>query len=103
MKQTQLRGLSRRRSLRVELAGQVKVFEVLPPFVDTELARGIGRTKVSAQRVAAEIIDSLRRERLETRIGPISALALLSRLAPRVADAIVAREIGELAPSRNPV
>jgi uncharacterized oxidoreductase len=83
------------RSLRVELAGQVKVFDVLPPFVDTDLARGIGRTKVSSQRVAAEIIDGLRGERLEIRIGQISALAMLSRLAPRVADAIVAREIGE--------
>ncbi len=82
-------------SLRVELAGQVKVFDVLPPFVDTDLTRGIGRTKVSPQRVADEIIDGLRRDRLEIRIGQIGALAMLSRLAPPVADAIVAREIGE--------
>ena len=82
------------RSLRVELAGQVKVFDVLPPFVDTDLARGIGRTKVSALRVADEIIDGLRRERFEVRIGQINALAVLSRLMPRVADAIVEREIG---------
>ena len=71
------------RSLRVELAGQVKVFDVLPPFVDTDLARGIGRTKLSAQRVAAEIIDGLRRDRLEIRIGQIGALAVLSRLVPQ--------------------
>ncbi len=91
------------RSLRVELAGQVKVFDVLPPFVDTDLARDVGRTKVSPQKVAAEIINGLRRERLEIRIGQIGALAVLSRLAPPVADAIVAREIGELSRSRNPV
>ena len=91
------------RSLRVELAGQVKVFDVLPPFVDTDMARGIGRTKISPEKVAAEIIDGLRRERLEIRIGQIDALAVLSRLAPPVADAIVAREIGELARSHNPV
>jgi uncharacterized oxidoreductase len=90
------------RSLRAELAGQVKVFDVLPPFVDTDLAQGIGRTKVTPQRVAAEIIDGLRRERLEIRIGQINALAVLSRLAPPVADAIVAREIGEITRSRNP-
>jgi uncharacterized oxidoreductase len=84
------------RSLRAELDGQVKVFDVLPPFVDTDLAQGIGRTRVTPQRVAAEIIDGLRRERFEIRIGQINALAVLSRLAPPVADAIVAREIGAI-------
>ncbi len=83
------------RSLRAELAGRVKVFDVLPPFVDTDLARGLGRTKLSPQRVAAEIIAGLRNERLEIRIGQIGALAMLIRLAPPVADALVAREIGE--------
>ncbi len=82
------------RSLRAELAGQVKVFDVLPPFVDTELAQGVGRTKLTPQRVAAEIIAGLRGERFEIRIGQIGALAVLSRLAPPVADAIVRREIG---------
>lgn len=43
------------------------------PFVDTYLARGIGRAKVSPQRVAAEIIDDIRRERLEIRFGQSAA------------------------------
>jgi uncharacterized oxidoreductase len=84
------------RSLRSELAGQVKVFDVLPPFVDTDLAQGIGRTKLTAQKVAAEIIGGLAHERFEIRIGQINALAVLSRLSPPIADAIVAREIGKL-------
>lgn len=90
------------RSLRAELAGQVKVFDVLPPFVDTDLALGVGRSKLSPERVAAAITDGLRRDRLEIRIGQIGALAVLSRLAPPVADAIVAREIGEPSTQRLP-
>lgn len=87
--------------MRAELAGQVKVFDVLPPFVDTELARGVGRTKLSPERVAAAIVDGLRRDRLEIRIGQIGALVVLSRLAPPLADAIVAREIGWMFPPKG--
>ena len=82
------------RSLRAELAGQVKVFDVLPPFVDTDLANGFGRTKLPPDRVADEIVRGLRRDRFEIRIGRINALAVLSRLAPSLADAIMARELG---------
>ena len=82
------------RSLRAELAGQVKVFDVLPPFVDTALANGMGRNRLSPQRVADEIVRGLRQDRFEIRIERINALAALSRLAPSLADAIIAREIG---------
>ena len=82
------------RSLRAELTGQVKVFDVLPPFVDTDLANGMGRSRLSPQRVADEIVRGLRQDRFEIRIERINALAALSRLAPSLADAIIAREIG---------
>lgn len=79
------------RSLRSELAGEVKVFDVLPPWVDTELADGIGVEKMSPQRVADEIVRSLVKNRFEIRIGRVNRLAVLSRLVPSLADAIVAR------------
>src|SRR5262245_29264204 len=82
------------RSLRAELAGQVKVFDVLPPFVDTELAAGLGRTRLAPPAVAAAILDGLRRDRYEIRIGRVGALALLARLWPAAADRLVARELG---------
>jgi uncharacterized oxidoreductase len=81
------------RSLRVELRNEVKIFDVLPPWVDTELARGLGRTKMPAARVADEIIRALRKDQFEVYIGRIKALGLVSRLAPALADSILAREL----------
>jgi uncharacterized oxidoreductase len=81
------------RSLRAELAGQVRVFDVLPPFVDTELAAGLGHNKLSARAVAREIVSGLERDRLEIRIGRVSALAVMTRVWPAAADRIVAREL----------
>lgn len=81
------------RSLRAELRNEVKVFEVLPPWVDTELARGLARTRMPAARVADEIVRALRQDRFEVYIGPIKALGMISRLAPALADALLAREL----------
>jgi uncharacterized oxidoreductase len=81
------------RSLRAEMAGQVKVFEVLPPFVDTALAAGIPGTKIPPDAVAAAIVDGLLRDRFEIRVGRVNALAWVGRLWPAAADRIIAREL----------
>jgi len=81
------------RSLRAELAGQVKVFDVLPPFVDTELASGFAGPKLSSETVAAAIVAGLRRDRFEIRIGQVNALAWMARLWPAAADRIIARQL----------
>jgi uncharacterized oxidoreductase len=81
------------RSLRAELAGQVRVFDVLPPFVDTQLARSFGGAKLSTLGVAADIVDGLRRDRLEIRIGRVKALATVGRIWPSMADRIIAGEL----------
>jgi uncharacterized oxidoreductase len=81
------------RSLRAELAGQVRVFDVLPPFVDTQLATSFGGAKLSTLGVAADIVDGLRRDRLEIRIGRVKALATVGRIWPSMADRIIAGEL----------
>ena len=81
------------RSLRAELRDEIKVFTILPPWVDTELAGGFGRTRMPPARVADEIMRALRRDQFETYIGRIKALSIISRLAPALADAILAREL----------
>ena len=81
------------RSLRAELRDEIKVFDVLPPWVDTDLSRGLGRTRMPAARVADEIVRALRRDQFEVYIGPIKALGMMNRLAPALADAILAREL----------
>ena len=83
------------RSLRAELRNQIKVFDILPPAVDTELARGIWGTKMPAARVIDEIVRALRRDQFDLYIGRIKALGVISRLAPAFADAILSRELIE--------
>ncbi len=81
------------RSLRAELAGAVRVFDVLPPWVDTEIGRGRGRSRLSPARVADAIVRALRRDQYDVPIGPIGALGVLARVSPSLADAILAREL----------
>ena len=79
------------RSLRAELDGAVKVFDVLPPWVESELSQTVRGAKISPEQVAAEIVRGLRRNRFEIRVGRIGQLAVISRISPALADAIVAR------------
>jgi len=48
---------------------------------------------MSPARVADEIMRALRRDQFETYIGRIKALSITSRLAPTLADAILACEL----------
>jgi uncharacterized oxidoreductase len=82
------------RSLRAELEGEIKIFDVLPPWVESELSRTVESAKISAERVAEEIVEGLRRDRFEIRIGRIKQLAVISRISPSLADSIVARATG---------
>jgi uncharacterized oxidoreductase len=81
------------RSLHAELRNEVKVFDVLPPWVDTDLARGLARSRMPAARVVDEIVRALRRDQFEVYIGRIKALGVIGRLAPSIADALLAREL----------
>ena len=82
------------RSLRAELDGQVKVFDVLPPWVESELSHAIRGAKITPEDVADEIATGLRKERFEIRIGRIKQLALVGRISPKLADSIAARATG---------
>ena len=86
------------RSLRAELHGAVRVFDVLPPFVDTPLAAGVAGGKLSPERVANDVLEAMRRDRLEIPIGRVGALAPVAHVWPAAADRIMARELGRLAP-----
>lgn len=82
------------RSLRVELrASGIRVFDVLPPVVDTGPAQGLDVPKVPPGKVAEAIVAGLRRNREEIRVGPVRQLAPLARIAPRLADRIVTRAL----------
>jgi uncharacterized oxidoreductase len=82
------------RSLRAELADkQIRVFEVLPPVVDTEFVRDLEVPKIPAAVVVDAIVAGLERDREEIRIARVKQLALLARVSPRLADRIVLRAL----------
>lgn len=82
------------RSLRAELADSgIRVFEVLPPVVDTGPVGELHVRKLPPAAVADAIVRGLRRNRSEIRVGSVRQLAPLARIAPRLADRIVTRAL----------
>ncbi|MFB9993350.1 SDR family oxidoreductase [Deinococcus oregonensis] len=74
-------------ALRDQLAGDPRnpqIFEAVLPLVETDMTRGRGhpRFKLSAERVAADILSGLTRNRTEMHLGGVKALMVLQRLAP---------------------
>lgn len=83
------------RSLRAELTGSgIRVFEVLPPVVDTGPVQGLAVPKIAPSVVVDAILRGLAHDRDEIRVGSVKQLAPLARLAPRLADRIVTRALG---------
>jgi short-subunit dehydrogenase involved in D-alanine esterification of teichoic acids len=77
-------------ALRYQLAGtSVRVVEALPPLVDTSMTAGRGTGKLSPDAVAHAIVEGLKRERLEIRIGKTRLLFAAHRLSPALAAKLV--------------
>lgn len=66
----------------------VKVFEVLPPVVDTDLDKGARDRRgqrdkgISAAMVARETMNGIARDRFEIAVGLVKALRIGSRISP---------------------
>lgn len=78
-------------SLRKQLENTtVKVFEILPPIVDTELDNGArdkrGQTDkgISAEKVAIESVKAIERDKFEIAIGIVKVLRVGSRINPKL-------------------
>jgi uncharacterized oxidoreductase len=79
------------RSLRHELAGQVRVFDVLPTWVDTDAAIELEVSKLTPRAVAESLRRALERDQYEVLVGSAGAVALINRMSPGLADRLVAR------------
>lgn len=76
------------KSLRAQLEEtSIKVYEVLPPAVDTELFQH--SDAISPQVVADAMLNALEKDDVEVRVGKVKALWMMSRLLPAVADKII--------------
>lgn len=67
----------------------VKVFEVLPPLVETNMSKGRGKGKISPEEVANEIFSGLLSDRHEIYVGKAKLLNVMHRLFPTVAARFV--------------
>jgi uncharacterized oxidoreductase len=78
------------KALRWQLeATSVKVFEVLPPLVDTAMTEGRGRGKITPARLANEFWSGYLVDRLEMQIGKTKLLAAMNRFLPSLAEKIM--------------
>lgn len=80
------------KSLRYQL-DKVKVFEIIPPLVDTEMTKGRGKGKISPQRLVDEFIKAYKNNRYEVNIHKVKLLRIINRISPKIADRIMRGEI----------
>lgn len=66
-------------------ASNVKVFEVIPPLVDTAMTAGRGQGKISPEVLVEEFWHGFAIDRFEMPIDRAKQLLLLNRVAPRLA------------------
>ena len=75
-------------ALRFQLrASEIKVFEVLPPIVDTEMIKGLEietKDAVPPASVAAAIVKGVTQDVEEIRVGATKSLYVMTRIAPHL-------------------
>jgi short-subunit dehydrogenase involved in D-alanine esterification of teichoic acids len=75
------------KSLRWQLDGSsVRVFEVLPPLVESAMTAGRGRGKISPAQLADEFWAGYQADRYEMLIGKVKLLAWMRRMSPAFTD-----------------
>ena len=78
------------RTLRWQLENtNVRVFEVIPPLVDTATTAGRGKGKISPAQVAEEFWEGFKGNRYEMLIGNTKLLPIINRLSPSIAEKMV--------------
>lgn len=66
-----------------------KVFEIIPPLVDTQMTSGRGKGKITPEQLAEEFIAAFRKDKFEVSIGKVKLLKFIKRLSPALADSIM--------------
>ncbi len=78
------------KTLRYQLeATSVKMFEIIPPLVDTAMTAGRGKGKISPEQLVDEFIRNFRNDTFESNIGKTKLLRLVQRISPKLADALL--------------
>lgn len=76
------------KSIRMQFA-EMKVFEIIPALIDTEMTKGRGKNKMSTEELANKFIRSFEKDQYEINIGKVKILRVLNRIIPRLASKII--------------
>jgi uncharacterized oxidoreductase len=75
----------------------VKVFELLPPLVDTDMTAGFNEPKLSPEKLINALINGISNDNYTIRVGATKAIYLLNRLFPKLAFSLLnARKLNKL-------
>ncbi len=67
----------------------IKVFEVLPPLVDTPMTSGRGKNKLKPEKLVDEMLMAIQDDKYEINIGKVKLLRLIHRISPYWADQLL--------------
>lgn len=67
----------------------LKIFEVIPTLVDTNMTKGRGKGKITPEQFVEELIKNYHKNHYEINIGKVKLLRIIQRLLPDVADKIL--------------
>lgn len=76
------------KALRYQLQ-KVKVFEIIPPLVDTKMTAGRGKGKISPDQLVDEFMKAFIRNHYEINIGKVKLLKIINRISPSLAERIM--------------
>ncbi|MPS66626.1 MAG: oxidoreductase [Chryseobacterium sp.] len=75
------------KALRYQLENTtVKVFEILPPLVDTAMTEGRGKGKITPKQLVNEFLINFTKDRFESNIGKVKLLKFIQRILPKLAN-----------------
>jgi len=71
------------------LNSNVKVFELLPPLVDTEMVADRDDKKISPEKLVKELIGGLEKDHYTIRVGDTKLIYVLNRLFPKLTFGLI--------------
>lgn len=87
-----LRSFAKSFRAQAKLGGHpIHVCEAILPLVDTDMTRGRGKGKITAQEAARQIIEGVDRAKPEIQVGKTKALMNLRRWFPNFAESLMLR------------
>lgn len=74
-----------------QFSPSVRVFDVVPPLVATEMTKGRTGKMIPPSDVARALLRGMERDRREILVGRTMSLALVNRISPRLAESMMRR------------